>query len=303
MAADSERMASISQFYSGKLRESLSSLQDLFAFYRQIENVWGGSESARVLAHLHAELGNYDQAIKFAEEGVELARMMPQPLAMLDLAQAAKAVVLRTMMALEGALKILNAVLADSAERGLIGFVEDWILSELSAVYALSGDWDQACQFARKRLRARGDKYLLPMGFTGWVETKALLFGGDDELVRSELLQMEEAAADNRRYRLIFLQSMGELSCWDGDVDQAVSYFRDALDLAREIGLPGEEWPILGELDRLYTEKGEPEKAQQAYQDAALIIHRLAETIDDEGLRKGFLTAKLVGGILEKCTQ
>jgi hypothetical protein len=44
--------------------------------------------------------------------------------------------------------------------------------------------------------------------------------------------------------------------------------------------LPGESWPIWGELGRLYGEQGK------------LVIFRwLAERIDDEGMRGGFETA------------
>jgi hypothetical protein len=39
-------------------------------------------------------------------------------------------------------------------------------------------------------------------------------------------------------------------------------------------------------------------KARQAYQDAAVIIHRLADTIDDDELREGFLTAVPVQSVL-----
>ena len=36
------------------------------------------------------------------------------------------------------------------------------------------------------------------------------------------------------------------------------------------------------------------------YEEAAVIIWQLAETIDDEGLRGGFLTAVSVKGVLER---
>jgi hypothetical protein len=68
-----------------------------------------------------------------------------------------------------------------------------------------------------------------------------------------------------------------------------------ALALAREMELPGEEWPILGELGKLYGELEREaefrEAYREAYKKAGTIIQRLAETIDDEELREGFLTA------------
>lgn len=44
---------------------------------------------------------------------------------------------------------------------------------------------------------------------------------------------------------------------WEGDLDQAVTYPQDALALAQEIGLPGEDWPILGMLGALYAHQGQ----------------------------------------------
>lgn len=71
----------------------------------------------------------------------------------------------------------------------------------------------------------------------------------------------------------------------------AIGHFEAALALAQEMGLPGETWPILSELGRLYAERGDEAQAQGAYREAGTIIHRLAETNEDEGLREGFVTA------------
>ena len=49
----------------------------------------------------------------------------------------------------------------------------------------------------------------------------------------------------------------------------------------------------------LYAEQGETERGREAYGEAAVIIHRLAQTIDEEELRVGFLTAVPVQSILE----
>lgn len=104
---------------------------------------------------------------------------------------------------------------------------------------------------------------------------------------------------NNRRYCLILLRSQAVLAQWDGDVAQAIAHLQAALALAQEIGLPGEEWPILGELGRFYGERGEKVKAQEAYGEAAVIINRLAKTIDEEDLRAGFLAADPVRSVLE----
>ena len=300
LAADSQRMISFSQTFSGRPRESLDTLQKAFAFYQQIENLWGEAECARLLAHTQLELGHYGQSIRWARQGVKQARQMSLQMAMVDLALSAWATVQRTMMAFDSAQETLQEVLMESTKRDLIGFVKDWVLAESCAIHALAGEWGQAYDYAKQRLQTRGDESLLSMGLTGWCETEALLRGGDGDLARAEVEQLGQIVGNNRRYRLILLRSQVVLAQWDGDLDQAKTHLQAALALAQEIGLPGEEWPILGALGGLYAAQGEQAKAQQAYKASATIIQQLAETIDEDGLREGFLTAVPVRSVLER---
>ncbi len=103
----------------------------------------------------------------------------------------------------------------------------------------------------------------------------------------AEIERLDKAVGDNRRYHLPLLRSRAVLAQWDGAPDQAIADLDAALALARAIGLPGEEWPILAALGALYVEQGEQDQAQQAYQTAKAIIGRLAGTIDESDLRAG----------------
>lgn len=55
----------------------------------------------------------------------------------------------------------------------------------------------------------------------------------------------------------------------------------------------------MGTLGALYADQGDQAQAQQARKASAAIILRLAETIDEEELRAGFLAAGPVRSILE----
>jgi tetratricopeptide (TPR) repeat protein len=200
-------------------------------------------------------------------------------------------------MALESARETLLEVLAEYIEQGLTGFA-DWTLAELCALHALAGDWGQAHIYARQTLQAREDESLLPMGLTGWYEIEAPLRGGDSDLAWAEVERLGKIVGDNKRYRLPLLRSQAVLAQWDGDTDQAIQYLQTALTLAEEIGLPGEEWSILGDLGAMYADRDDHEKAQRAWKASADIILRLAETIDEEELRAGFLAADPVQSIL-----
>jgi tetratricopeptide (TPR) repeat protein len=197
----------------------------------------------------------------------------------------------------EAAEKTLLALFEQSPEGGAVGWTDQ--APELCALYAAVGEWKQAYDYAKQVTRSAGDEPLLPFSLTGWYETEALLRGGDEQLARAEVAQLSQIVGTNRRYKVILLRSQAVLAQWDGALETAVSHLEAALTLAREMKLPGEEWPILAELGRLYAAQGEDAKAKAAYGETAVIIRRLAETIEDEGLREGFLTAVSVNSILE----
>jgi DNA-binding SARP family transcriptional activator/tetratricopeptide (TPR) repeat protein len=297
LEADSQRVVGWSQTYSGRPRDGLVTMRETLAFSQQIENVWGEAESAWRLALTLLELGRYGEAVRLASQGVRQARKVGQP-TMVVLALSTWGTVQRTVMAMESARETLLEALALSAGEGLTGF-GDWSLAELCALFALAGDWGQAHVYARQTLLSREDDSLLPMGLTGWYETEALLRGGDDDLARAEVERLGKIVGKNRRYRLPRLRSLAVLAQWDGDTDQAIQHLQAAVALAQEIGLPGEEWSILGALGALYAGQGDQAEAQRAWKAAAGIILSLAETIDEEDLRAGFLAAEAVRDILE----
>jgi tetratricopeptide (TPR) repeat protein len=297
LEADSQRMVGMGQMFSGQPRDSLATLRESFVFSQQIENLWGEADCGWRLAHTLLELGHYGEAIKLARQAVKQARTVGVP-TMVMLALSTWGTVQRTVMALESARETLLEVLAESAEKSLTAF-DDWSLAELCALRALGGDWDRAHVYARQILQSRTDESLLPMGLTGWYETEALLRGGDNDLARAEVVRLSEIVGKNRRYRLPLLRSQAVLAQWDGDTDQAMQYLQAAAALAQEIGLPGEEWPILGGLGSMYADRNDHEKAQQAWTTSARIIRSLAETIDEEDLRVAFLAAEPVRFILE----
>jgi DNA-binding SARP family transcriptional activator/predicted ATPase len=298
LEADSQRVAGWSQIYSGRTRESLTTLRETFAFSQQIENLWGEAECAWRLALALLELGRYGEAIRLARQGVKQARMVGQPM-MVVLALSTWGAVQRTVMALEAARETLLEVLAESAEKGLTGF-GDWALAELCALHALAGDWGQAHAYARQTLQAREDEALLPMGLTGWYETEALLRGDDDDLARTEVKRLGEILGHNRRYRIPWLRSLAVLAEWEGDTDLAITQLQAAATLAQEIGLPGEEWSILGALGTLYADQGDQAKAERAWKASAGIVLSLADSIEEEELRAGFLGADTIQPILKK---
>lgn len=296
LAANSQRGLGFLQMFLGHPAESLATMQETFAFSQKIENLWGLADCAWIMARTHLELGNYGEAIRLGRQAVEQSRGVGPPIFHM-LARSAWGIIQRTIMDWDAARETFLELFVQSPEEGVIGWTDQ--APELCALHALTGDWEQATHYASQVVRPRGDEPLLPFNLTGWYETEALLRGGDSDLARAEVERLSGLVGDNKRYQLILQRCQAALAQWDGAIDQAISCLQAALTLAQEMGLPGEAWLILGELGRLYAEQGEAGKARQAYGEAGAIIHRLAETIDEDGLREGFLTAVSVQSILE----
>lgn len=92
----------------------------------------------------------------------------------------------------------------------------------------------------------------------------------------------------------MYLCCQAVLAQWAGDLAQAIQQLEQAWRLAEEIGLPGEQWPMLATLGKLYQARDEPVEANQMFRQAAQVVQTLAATIDNEALRAGFLAAEPV---------
>lgn len=296
LANDMQRLVGGCQMQNGRPQESVETHKKAYAFIQQVENDWEQADVARFLAMAHMELGQYGQAIQLSRESVALARKANHPIVTIPL--SAYGMIHRPIMALAEAqaawLEIQQAAEGDGFDP-----FPDLTLAELCAIHALRGEWEEAHEYARQVLAFHAGGSLPPIGLTSWFETEALLRGGDGDLARAEVERAAKAIGSNRRYRLPLLRQRAVLAQWDGDVAQAITHLQAALALAQEIGLPGEAWPILAELGKLYGELGEDVKAKEANGEAGVIIRRLAESIDDEDLRAGFLAAVSTQAILE----
>jgi tetratricopeptide (TPR) repeat protein len=290
---DSLRLVGWSQMYTGQPQRSLATLEETLAFGRRVENAWGQAESAWRLALTMLELGRYGEALELATQAVDRARTIGLP-AMVLLSLSALGVVQRTVMARDAARQTFLQVLEESREKGLTRFFVEWVLAELCALHAIAGEWEPAHEYARKALESHWDPSLPPMGLTGWHETEALFRGGDGDLARAEAARMSKLIGENIRSRLPLLRSLAVIARKDGDTDKEVQHLQAAAALAEAIALPGEEWQIQSALGTSYAELGDRANARQAWDAATAIVLGLAETIEDEAMRAGFLSAEAI---------
>jgi len=111
---------------------------------------------------------------------------------------------------------------------------------------------------------------------------------GEAEKAQTHLHDLVQQDSHNPRLRLACEHAQAVWAAAEGQTVTAISHLETAVNLADEMGLPGEQWQILAKLSELYSDKV---KQQAAKNQAAEIVNRLAEQMGDEKLREGFTTA------------
>jgi tetratricopeptide (TPR) repeat protein len=169
----------------------------------------------------------------------------------------------------------------------------EFLESHLCAVYALEGDWIRAVEHAQNAVQLRAETNN-ERGFHAprlkhWLETEALLRGGQDDLAREGVRHLGETTEPNERLRVTYLCALAVLEVWDGQLERSIKSLREALELALEIGLPSEVWQIDAKLAELLEKHGDLENAVKARDTALEIVNSLAAKIPDEAMRATFL--------------
>jgi hypothetical protein len=296
MQADCLGYMAMALVNTGRPHKGMKAGQAAWSITLEIENQWGQSNRAFQLALALLELAEYDQALALSRRGLALARTVGAfvPLQILNLLVLGN--IYRAIFSLDAAHATHLEALTLS-ERMPSPLFAKVVAAELCADWAMLGAWPEALRYARQALAAPFNSFLHG-GLTHWYETEVLLWGGEVELARWDIHQFGERFAANRRYQIPYLRCLSLLAQWNGEPAQAIAYLEAAYTLAEQIGLPGEQWPILAKLGELYQANGDERKAGEAMRRGAEIVEALAAKIEDEGLRRGFLTAasKMLSG-------
>jgi DNA-binding SARP family transcriptional activator len=286
----------------GRPHEAVTIGRRASAISLEIENPWGTANAASELGRALTETGEYGEALRVAQSGVEVARAVTFP-ALLLFNLVALGDVYRAMFALPAALEAHGEAATISADTNLPQFGRE-VTSALCADYAAAGDWEQARLWAERRFESRRDIHT-HIGMTVWNEAEALLRAGEDERAIEEVGDFGQRYQDTPRYRLGYLRALAVLDLYprDGPPSAAarqsgLEHLRQAAALAEEIGLPGELWQIDAKLGEAYLANGDETEAQRCFGRAADTVRSLAATIDDPGLRAGFLAAEPVQRLL-----
>jgi tetratricopeptide (TPR) repeat protein len=252
------------------------------------------------LNHALLEMGEYEEALRITQKGVEMARTLPNPTLLFFLLTVLGAVQ-QALLSLEEARVTLLESLALS-ETIAVRSYHVLATSRLCANRALAGDWKSAYAYALETRAVRNDSEtsLLFIDFLRSYETEALLRGGAEERAREEVQRIGAGSKTNRRQRLPYLRALATLAQWDGEMREAIEHLQEAAVLAKEIGLPGELWQIQAALGEAYLSCGESERASQTFAQAGASVQGLAEKMADEARRSTFLAEPTVRRVLER---
>ena len=283
----------------GEPRAGVSAGQAALDISLEIKNIWAQVYSVLNLNHALLEVGEYGQALRVTQQGVEMARTLPNPTLLFFLLTVLGAVH-QAMLSLEEAQAALREALALS-ETIVVRSYHVLATSRLCANSALAGDWKSAYTYALEAVAVRKDiETSLPfIDFLRYFEIEALLRGGEEGRAREEVQRLGEGSRTTRRQRLPYLRALATLAEFDGETREALASLQEAAVLAHEIGLPGELWQIEVALGEVYASSGQREQAHQAFARAMAIVQKLAAKMEDEARRSNFLAEPVVRRVLE----
>jgi DNA-binding SARP family transcriptional activator/tetratricopeptide (TPR) repeat protein len=292
-------LLAIGETNRGSPAAAVAAARHALSIGRETGNEWAQVNAMVLLGYGLWETGEYAEALRLARSGLERARTVQHPGAILMLAVLASA--LRTTLGLADTDAALPEVLAATDSR-LPPVWRTAALSKLCADRALAGDQEAARRYALEAsaIRAAAPTRLIFFDFERRCETQVLLRSGEEGLAHEDARRLGEGVGRNRRFRLVHLRMLAVLNRWDGDPGAALSHLREAEDLARGMGLPGELWQVRAASGELHEECGDDARARDAFYRAARTLRSLADWIDAPALRESFLATPRVRRVLER---
>jgi tetratricopeptide (TPR) repeat protein len=97
-----------------------------------------------------------------------------------------------------------------------------------------------------------------------------------------------------------FLRLLGEVQIKRNEFDNAISSIHEAIGILKEVGNPRQLWEAHASLASAYEKLQRQSEAREQWGAAVDVIRRTASGLSDRDLRKGFLNAKPIRGILAK---
>jgi len=215
------------------------------------------AQASNMLGWLHRELGDFESALRFDREGVELAQRWDKPSPEIS----ARLNVCLDVLHLgdpEQALALLEEIEVQ-INAGTFGF-HNW-------------------RWRLRLLHARG------LCFLALHQPAEALASAEDGLPLAEAKAARKYVALNHELRGIALKELG-------NQDEAISALEMAVSLADLIQYQPIRWASRQRLAEMYRQQGREQEAQRSLSEGTHIIHSIAAVLTDESLRGAFLRSQ-----------
>jgi predicted ATPase/DNA-binding SARP family transcriptional activator len=298
MVVDCLCQAASAQINLGRPHDGIATARTAQAMSLAIENIWGQANCAITLALGFVEIGCYGEALETAERGLSLARACGMGIMLVD-GLVALGIVHRALLDLETA-RTLHAEALVLGEPVGIQLIIEIVAAEICADCALAGNWDEAYAYAVQSLTDRSYAIARTTQLTLWLQTEALIRAGDLDRASADIEGYNQRLGYSPRYRIAYLRARAVLAQYRGKLARSIEDLREAAQLAEEIGLPGELWPIYVHTGRLYQACGNAAEARDCFARAVMLVHTLAQSIEEGQRRANFLAAPHVRYVVER---
>jgi tetratricopeptide (TPR) repeat protein len=246
----------------GEYEQALASLQEGLELSERVSDKLFKCKILNTLGWVYGELYNLERAIRYNREGAELSYTLGDP----EIIRNAEINLGDDYLLLgegEQAQQYLEKVYHDSQQREKWG--EEWMkwrylqhcCHSLGELWLTKGDAEKALQFAE------------------------------------ECLQLAEPT-ESRKNMVKGWRLQGQAFCLQGKPAEAEAILQKALVLAKEIGNPPQLWKTYHALGKLYERQGATDQARSAYTGAIEVIEGVASRLQDQELKRVFLSAQPV---------
>ncbi len=127
------------------------------------------------------------------------------------------------------------------------------------------------------------------------------LKAGDLELATEHAERLLAVATDYsaRKYVAVAHKLLAHIAISRGDLTKGEAELKSALAVAQEYPAPLVAWRTYAALGSLYSQTGDGQAAREAFNQAAIIIEVIANSVVDEKLRSTFLDSRVVREVLK----
>jgi len=288
----SENLASSSSVtrLAGNDRDALALAEEAHGIAQDIGNLWGRAYGLMNIYGIHLDRGELGRAMATMRECIALAEpagfIPPQVTTRADLAS-----VHAYLGDLEGAHELLRVALDVARENQQIAL--PWVMAAKSELHLLEGELDEA-----EAAVGGSNVELLPEPLQSAGSIRVALIRGRIALGRGEpvrAVEIADAILDRLRRRevrhlatdALVLKARSLASA--GKADEAKRVLVEARSEAERREHRRVLWEVLRELSEILDVQGNAEGARELRAEARRLVERIAESVDEEELRSGFL--------------